>query len=402
MDLLADVAAVVQVPRVDPADSFVLHAPLEALARTSLLPRVAPEARRAAEQRLRDVAATFTAFGDVVAPPAPIPADRSPAELAAMLAGAIASGDLDTTDAAAAALAARTDAAALRALLAHDVVPRLAAAGHAPIFLQLLAAVRGADAPPVRAMLRPLVRELARASTWHLDWWVGGGVGERPADDGDALAHALAAVPYLGVPGSDFIFPLMDQAQRSGTAQRTITGVLPEDPSATARVVARIAIRSMLQEPTDYAPYGWTHCLTMPQAVMALADVCPEPVAAAVAATHVVGFRIAFAPDPLDLGWTPARVGGDPVVALEGRPDDAAATVWHLPAEARPAMWRELATRASIHHDAHLVKYVDACLRVAAADPEFEHAALAAAAKLVAWWHDHDGGTGETTTYARS
>ena len=189
-----------------------------------------------------------------------------------MLAGAVAAGDLDGTDAAAAALAARADAASMRALLAHDLVPRLAAAAHAPIFLQLLAWVRGADTAVVRAMLRPLARELARNPGWHLDWWTAEGVGPRPDDAGDDLAHALASVPYLGVPGSDFIFPLMDQAQRSGVAQRSLAGVLPSDPQVAARVVSRVALRSMLQESTDFAPYGWTHCLTMPQAVMSLAD----------------------------------------------------------------------------------------------------------------------------------
>ncbi|HEY7947858.1 MAG TPA: hypothetical protein VID75_09280, partial [Acidimicrobiales bacterium] len=43
--LLAWAAADVAVPKVDPADSFVLHAPLELLARAALLSRVAAPAR---------------------------------------------------------------------------------------------------------------------------------------------------------------------------------------------------------------------------------------------------------------------------------------------------------------------------------------------------------------------
>ncbi len=47
-ELVAAVAAVVRTPRADPADSFVLHAPLELAARTALLPRVSPGSRAAA------------------------------------------------------------------------------------------------------------------------------------------------------------------------------------------------------------------------------------------------------------------------------------------------------------------------------------------------------------------
>ena len=57
----------------------------------------------------------------------------------------------------------------------------------------------------------------------------------------------------------------------------------------------------MLQEPPDYAPYGWSHCLTMPQAVMGIAgDGVDVPRATAVAATYVVGFRAALGQRALD------------------------------------------------------------------------------------------------------
>ena len=47
------------VPRRDPADSFVLHAPLELMARAALLRHVDPAARERARQRLVWVAASF-------------------------------------------------------------------------------------------------------------------------------------------------------------------------------------------------------------------------------------------------------------------------------------------------------------------------------------------------------
>ena len=65
----------------------------------------------------------------------------------------------------------------------------------------------------------------------------------------------------------------MAQAEDSGMAPRLLSGLLTAGADATVGRVelARVAAWSMLQEPTDHAPYGWTHCLTMPQAVMALA-----------------------------------------------------------------------------------------------------------------------------------
>jgi hypothetical protein len=65
---------------------------------------------------------------------------------------------------------------------------------------------------------------------------------------------------------------------------------------------------------------------------------------------------------------------------------DAAATVWHAPEELLDEIVTELATRAALHHDAHLVKYTLACFDAAAADPAERRLYLAAAASLSAWW----------------
>ena len=101
----------------------------------------------------------------------------------------------------------------------------------------------------------------------------------------------------LGMPGSDFIFPIMNQAEESGIAAKLLSGVMASvvDVRIARQELSRIAAWSMLQEPPDHAPYGWSHCLTMPQAVMGLAGNGASPrTAVAVAATHVVGFRAAL------------------------------------------------------------------------------------------------------------
>ena len=60
------VAELVARPKVAEADSFVLHAPLELLARTALLQLVEPQARDLARRRLVWLGATYAAAGDEI------------------------------------------------------------------------------------------------------------------------------------------------------------------------------------------------------------------------------------------------------------------------------------------------------------------------------------------------
>jgi hypothetical protein len=197
----------------------------------------------------------------------------------------------------------------------------------------------------------------------------------------------------LGTPGSDFIFPIMHQAEESGLAPRLLSGLMggPVDVGAVRRQLSRIAAWSMLQEPPDHAPYGWSHCLTMPQAVMGIAGDGADPhVAAAVASTHVVGFRSALGQHALVPDYRPAPPATrDLREAIAEGPASAAAVAWHTPDATLDDVVTELATRASLHHDAHLVKYTLACFDAAASDPMYRRLYLAAAASLAGWWAQH-------------
>jgi hypothetical protein len=153
----------------------------------------------------------------------------------------------------------------------------------------------------------------------------------------------------------------------------------------------------MLQDAPEHAPYGWSHCLSMPQAVLGIAGACSDPCdAVAVAATYVLGFRATLGRVTLDPGWQPERpVSGamrEPIALLDGSPDEAAAGVWYAPEAVLPALVTRLATRAALHHDAHLVKYTHACLDARHADPAAGRLHLAAAAYLSAWWRASDAG----------
>ena len=370
-----DMIAVVSIPRQAPATSFVLHAPLELMARTILMPHVAVDGRDEAGARLVEMCAAYEASGDPVPPPRPV--DGIAADLAPLLVAAIGSGELDDVDRYAAALGARSTPSEIRRLLAPAVVRSLGAAGHASILLYLLPRL------PAGELLRGPARELARNPAWQIGWIEETGSTGRRASLGDALQQ----VPMLGLPGSDFIYPVVAQAEGSGIAAKVLGDVVNMDVASAGVELSRAAAWSMLHEGPEHAPYGWTHCLTIPQAVIGM-PVAPR-VAVGVAATYVVAFRAALAERALVPGYRPDRPDHDLSLdeAIATSPERAAAAAWHGdPTTVRTT----LATRASAHADAHYVKYTLACFDAARADPVESQLYLAAAASLAGWWATRD------------
>jgi hypothetical protein len=370
-------------PKADRVDSFTLHAPLELLARTALPPLVEPGARDAARERLAWLGETYAAAGAEVEAP-PVRAYDDVGRAVGHLLGAIAAGDLDDADAVATWLAEHTTADELARLLADDVVPRLSAAGHGSILLFLLPRV----APRSRAAARPLrglVRELGRFPDWGLTWH------RRRAPEPGAgvdLVEALRSPRSPGDPGSDSIFPTMSLVERSGLAEELLDGpTRATTVDGASRDLLRLAAASMLQDTPDAAPYGWSHCLTMPQAVLGLArrGAAGSDQAIAVAATFVLGFRSTQGVVDVDPDCVPAPVD-DTLGALEGTPADAAAAAWHADVDERSAVVARLASWAAAHEDAHLAKYTLACFDAARDDPPATPLFHAAAAHLNAWW----------------
>jgi hypothetical protein len=327
-DLIANCAAVIDVPKAAPPDSFMLHAPLELLARAILLERVPSETRPAARERLQWLADTYAAAGPGM-DPFPPPADL----------------DID------------------------DTVSSLAAAGHAPILLSLRPRV---SAVPDSFGARLVATEVARHPDWKLTW---PRVRRSEGPSSGDLADRLAAPRSPGDPGSDFIYPTMHLTETSGLAaevlERPLRGMSVDD---ARRILLRTAAQSMLQDNRDAAPYGWTHCLTMPQAVLIAADHGADPdVAVAVAAIYVLGFRATQGRVRLDPSWTPSR-------------DSTAGRVWHAREDEVPMFVDELVAYGAVHSDAHVAKYTLACLDAADGDPEERHLYLAAAAHLHDYW----------------
>ena len=385
LDLASAVADVIAVPRVRPADSFVLHAPLELLGRTALLPQVSPSRRDEARQRIADIATQYVAFGEGVESAAVRRFD-SVIEAADRLIAAVGAGDVDDADAAAAWLGEHVHPRELGPLLGDALAPLLSAAGHAPIFL--------ANWPRIcprreltGTLLRPLVRSLCARPDSRIEWIDGPPAWSAPT----GMFETLAATPLEGPAENDFIHPTMKRIDHERTAAR-LTAATTGDISSAATEIIRVAAWTMLDEPGPAAPYLWSHCLTMPHAVLAMLPGSADPRRLLrIAATHVTGFRSAHAsrsllpgptaPEPVDLTIGEAIATGQ---------RDAAAAAWHSPVQHRRELVNELVDRAATHEDAHLVKYTLTCLDAGADDPEMAHLYLAAAASLTAWWAGQD------------
>jgi len=67
-------------------------------------------------------------------------------------------------------------------------------------------------------------------------------------------------------------------------------------------------------------------------------------------------------------------------------PDVAPAVEWFAEPHRVGALVAELASCTTRHEDAHLAKYVLACIEAASADPERERLFLASTARLVGVW----------------
>jgi hypothetical protein len=380
---LFDLAAnIISIPKRDPGGSFVLHAPLELLARRALLPRVAPSRRDAVRKRMVWVASTYARAGDPLEPVLTRDFD-SPAGATASLAGATREKDLGAADAAAGWLGRHGSAADVLAL-AESSVDSLAAAGHASIYFWHLARTATGGRAAL-ALVRPLAREVARLPELRIEW-IRDGVDARGGGSA-TFARALADTPRLGLPGSDFIFPTVHQVDGNGPARTLIPASLPPDRAAAAVAILRVAAHSMLQDDPTYAPYGWSHCLTLPQSVLGITPwLSSATTAGAIAATYVVGFRAAQSNRDIDVAWVPERSSVALDDALCADPATAASATYHASDEDLATLAPRLAANAASHEDAHLAKYTLACLDAAADDPPQRRLYLAAAAYLAAWW----------------
>lgn len=387
--LLDVVAPVIARPREEPGDSFVLHAPLETLARVALLDHVEVDDRNPIIDRIRSTATTYDGY-EAWDEPSASNAIVDETTARRTLVDGVAAGDFAAVDDAVRWMGEHLDTDELVAAVVDPVLPSLAAAAHGSIFLYLLPRV-AAPQLPAATMLRTTAHELARHPELRLTW-------VEPAAPTATLTSRDAATelerrlarPTVVTPSSGMIAPTMRAVEETGLAADLLADLVGALSVRDARhALLRTAARSMLQDDPDAAPYGWTHCMTMPQATVGVARASSDPARAiAVAATYVLGFRATIGTVGVDPDWAPERPTAEPDgrLDLDAAPGDAAASAWHAAPAERPAIWRQLAAHAGAHEDAHLAKYTLASLDATRGDASHEHLHLAAAAFLNAWW----------------
>ncbi len=320
-ELVAACAQMVSVPRSDPEDSFTLHAPLELMARSALLPLVAEAARVEARRLIAHIAERYATYR-----PAPV------------VDGEVGFPPLS--------------------LIVHST----AAAAHAPIFFAYTARrERLSGWSPL--LWRPLAQSLANDPTWRFSWtaaWLPAAM-----TDIEGLQEALLAAPADRVTDPGLVHPLMMQVDQTGIAADLLGPVLGPRTVEAERVVLRTAAHSMLTGDPAGAKYGWTHCLTLPQALLDVTSGTDlADVGLALAATEVLAFRASFDNPPL------AALADSP-----GEPNVGATRT-------------ALATAGATHPDAHVAKYTLACLDAAHDDPSAAPLHLAAAQHLLDHWLD--------------
>ena len=357
------VARVLAVPRLAEADSFVLHAPLELLARSTLLSLIHSDALPEALVQIDNIAMQYEAFG-----PAYLPTVRS---AAVPLSDALDSGDLDQVDASVIEWCSKGDLLTFLRGLSGVIVDRLSGAGHASIYVNLLQRL-APESDAARLMVRGLARDIARRPDAKVKW-----INSRTATvpTGNLLENLLAP-ESPGPIESNFIIPTMESVDRAGIAQKLLdSATLGLSVDDARQVLLRVAAWSMLQDEPTSAPYGWSHCLTMAQGTLSMAHLTSDPGRAiAVAATFVLGFRATLGRVRLDPAWHPS-------------PDHPSARIWNASESEFAGLMTQVLTAGATHHDAHLAKYVLACHQASLDDPEAARLFAAAGAYLVHWWN---------------
>ncbi|MDD9964997.1 MAG: hypothetical protein OXR73_02130, partial [Myxococcales bacterium] len=384
-------------------NSYALHIGMETMARFRLLCRLSGQTRRewARKQAVAMASAYQHLDEDLPAPPPAVGGgSKNPLE---RLLAAVDVGEVDDADRYAGSVASQMTSDLLIGPLANATLAHLGAAGHAPIFLSL--AHRVGTALPTMTMLPTIARGLAEGTQHRLgpasveDDQQLPGV-DRPEEGEsiyDAFNGALLRAPHVGPAAAGGIRATVEHAMRhTGPAlaieqplRRWTRDRAPTRAAAHAALAGVVAgaARLMLEEPRRDAKYHWTHCLTIPQGVWALSPVLEDrTMALRVATTLAVAFVATKGKSeirgPLDL-----PDGGCPLAeALTEDPTLAAAAAWQTPPEAVGQVHEQLAFEASARNDAHLVKFVLACLDGAAMNRRDAPLYRAAAAYLTSIW----------------
>jgi hypothetical protein len=388
--LVEAVADIVAIPKASKRTSFILHTPLELSARALLLPFMSQDSRNDARRQIASFARRYLNLGDS-AERAPVTFENAEAALVALQA-AIASRDVEAADRAMQYLETRIDAHALLQHLADSLSPSLAAAAHAPILMSQLSRLSAAIENPL-ILLRAPVRFIAQHSGSRIQWIDRFALTQKATDETTALLaleRTLCDLPRSQA-ASTSIAPMVEAVDKDPAFDNCQQAIADAANGATlrnaTRSLYRIAAHSMLQDASHEAPYGWTHCLTIPQGILGCAPFARDPQRAfACAATHTLATRAKLSDVSIDLDWKPNETSRTIDELPSANPSDAAAIAYWQTSHDSHAVKTRLADYAATHRDAHLVKYTLACFDAANDFPEDSALFRASAAYLGAWW----------------
>lgn len=398
-ELYRQSAAVVSVPPATGQTSFTLHAPLEIIARYGLLPLVDPRQRSLARLQMATSAAAFGAG----VKPTPLPDAVSPfaslSEAQKEFTQTFHSADPDGLEAITLQIADQFGTSSLVHLLTPLALPTLTGASHSHIGLWLLLRHGMAGDVGGAALLRAGVRKLASKPELQLKSFSGMNIsGSTPLRKTSAEIEREVldklSNPTKGDPRSNSMQSLFDLGEKTGNADRLFSDFIRHDLTnsqidAAFRAVLRVCAHSMLQDSVDDAKFGWSHCLTLPQAACGLSALnMDRKLALASTLVWIVAYRSVRSKRALDFGWKPDRLDQKISIheAFHTSPTIAAARAWHAEESEIPEVVTALATHASIRNDQHLAKYTRACLDMGGFDPSHRHVYLAAAAHLCGLW----------------
>ncbi len=279
-------------------------------------------------------------------------------------------------------------------------LPTLTGASHSHIGLWLL--LRHARTSDIgdAALLRAAARALAGAPKDTLQSFKGmaldGGKPLRqPASEVEQeIAKKLKDPPRTKIANLPGMRGLITAGEATGSADTLFGDFIRNDLTneqidAAFRATLRICAHNMLQHETQYAKFGWSHCLTLPQAACGLSNFnIDRKLALAATLVWTTAYRSVMSDRALNMDWQPAKLEGSAslIEALKTSPAAAAARVWYADPNEFAQVKQTLATQASIRTDQHLIKYTRACLDMISFDPDQEKLYLAAAAHLCAVW----------------
>lgn len=238
--------------------------------------------------------------------------------------------------------------------------------------LQLFIGAFGEDDDTAQGAVIPQLRPLLAASSSAVDEFLGG------------IPRSTVATQHTGIRGV--------MAHGQGVAVADMGDAAGSAPGDVAGMACVVAARLMLTAQTELE-YGWSHCLTLPEAAWTFAHggEVDEELAALVALSYVVGFIAALGfpgwPSLPTAGSTPAtKIDSFRQALASPTPTDAVPICLGATEPFARQAWGEVVSMASEMEDAHLVKYVHSCLRSASRKPAAEPIFLAAATRLLARW----------------